>query len=87
MLRPEHDAFLADDFTMGALTREMPEIAALRQQSLETDFRTRDLAPDVTAAYREAAQRMPVPDPEAVPAATTEARPVQVTPAPPRKRL
>jgi hypothetical protein len=64
-LIPERDAFLNDDFTMGALTRDTPEIASLRQQLLETDFRMRDLAPDVSAAYRQAAEQMPAaPEPE-----------------------
>jgi hypothetical protein len=58
-MRAERDAFLNDDFTMAALTRDTPEIGALRQQLLETQYRMRDLAPDVTAAYRQAAERMP----------------------------
>ena len=66
-LRPEHDAFLADEFTMGALTRDTPEIMGLRQQLMETDYRMRDLAPDVSAAYRQAAEQMPAPPELAAP--------------------
>jgi len=51
-LTPARDAFLNDEFTMGALTRDTPEIGALRQQLLETDFRMRDLAPEVSEAHR-----------------------------------
>ena len=58
-LRPAHDAFLGDEFTMGALTRDTPEIADLRQQLLETQYRMRDLSPDVTEAYRQAAEQFP----------------------------
>lgn len=58
-LIPERDAFVNDEFTMSALTRDTPEIAAMRQQLQEIDYRTRDLAPDVSAAYREAARQFP----------------------------
>lgn len=61
-LRPAHDAFLSDEFTMSALMRDTPEIADLRTQLLETDFRMRDLAPQVSAAYRQAAEQMPAPE-------------------------
>ena len=59
VLEPERDAFLADDFTMGALTRDTAEIQDLRRRLMETDYQMRDLAPDVTAAYREAAKQFP----------------------------
>ena len=72
-LTPDHDAFLADDFTMGALTRDTPEVAALRQQLMETDYRLRDLAPDVTSAYRDAAARLPPVEEPVADAATAEA--------------
>ena len=58
-LRPSHEDFLADQFTMGALTRETPEMQAARQEIQEADYRMRDLAPQVTAAYRTAADRYP----------------------------
>lgn len=78
-LTPERDAFLNDEFTQGALTRDTPEISALRQQLLETDYRMRDLAPDVSAAYREAASRMPAEaEPEAAASAEPTAEPQQV---------
>lgn len=80
-LRPDHDAFLNDDFTMGALTRDTPEIGALRQQLLETDYRMRDLAPEVTDAYQKASAQMPaVEEGAAEPAqATAEPEPQQAT--------
>ena len=58
-LRPAHDAFLNDEFTMGALTRDTPEIDRMRQDLQAVDYRMRDLAPDVTAAYREAEKQFP----------------------------
>ena len=58
-LRPVHDAFLADEFTMGALIRDTPEIESMRQDLQAVDYRMRDLAPDVTAAYREAEKQFP----------------------------
>lgn len=80
-LRPDHDAFLNDDFTMGALTRDTPEIGALRQQLLETDYRMRDLAPEVTDAYQKASAQMPaVEEGAAEPAqASAEPEPQQAT--------
>jgi hypothetical protein len=61
----ERDAFLADEDGRALVTRDTPEIMAMRQQLLETDFRMRDLAPDVAGAYRRAADLMPpVEEPE-----------------------
>lgn len=86
-LLPARDAFLADDFTMGALTRETPEIQALREQLQRVDYQMRDLAPDVTAAYREAAKQFPEtqiepPEPAAAPEGQpTPAEPVASAPA------
>lgn len=57
-ITPAHDAF-ADSDQMALLSRETPEIAALRQELMAADYRMRDLAPDVTAAYREAAKGFP----------------------------
>lgn len=65
VIEPEHDAFLADEFTMGALTSDTDEIASLREQLQQTDYRMRDLSPDVTAAYRDAAKLFPEPEPVA----------------------
>jgi len=70
-LRPAHDEFMAGDH-MAVLTRDTEEIAALRQQLQAADYRMRDLAPDVTAAYREAVSRVPAVE-EAPPAAPVEA--------------
>lgn len=89
-LRPERDAFLGDDFTMGALTRDTPEISALRQQLMETDYRMRDLSPDVSDAYRQAAAQMPAEEaptqPEQAPSPAAEETPAplaeqQIVPA------
>ncbi|MEO6779428.1 MAG: hypothetical protein ABI196_00650 [Bradyrhizobium sp.] len=67
---PDHDAFLADEFKMGALTRDTPEIAALRQEMQAADYRMRDLSPEVTDAYRQATEQMPpAPVPETAPVA------------------
>jgi hypothetical protein len=52
-LVPARDAFLADDFTMSALTRDTPEILAMRDGIQAAHERMADLAPEVTAAYRE----------------------------------
>lgn len=75
-LLPAHQAFLDDEFTMGALTRDTPEIAALRNELMQADYRMRDLAPQVTAAYRAAAERFPhlveAEPTEAVPMAASE---------------
>jgi len=58
-LRPAHDAFMeSDQFAM--LTRDTDEMAQMRQELQQSDYRMRDLAPQVSAAYREAAQQFPV---------------------------
>lgn len=74
-LAPERDAFLNDEFTMAALTRDTPQIAAMRQQIQEIDYRMRDLAPDVTAAYREAEKQFPEEGVAPSAAATPEPNP------------
>ena len=74
-LSPERDAFLADDFTMSALSRDTPEVTAMRQQLQEIDYRMRDLAPDVSAAYREAGKQFPEPVAEAPAQAPEAAQP------------
>lgn len=61
-LRPAHDAFLADEFTMSALTRDTAEITRMREDLQAIDYRMRDLAPDVSAAYREAETQFPQPE-------------------------
>ena len=45
-------------------TTDTGDMANLRQQLMQADYRMRDLAPDVSAAYRQAAAQMP---PEATP--------------------
>lgn len=42
-----------------ALRTDTPDMAALRKSILETDYRMRDLAPQVASAYRDAQERMP----------------------------
>lgn len=44
-----------DDF----MRSDTPQMAQVRQQLLETDYRMRDLAPDVAAAYRKAQEQFP----------------------------
>ena len=78
-LIPKRDEWLAgDQFAM--LTRDTPEISRMRDEMQRADYRMRDLAPQVTAAYREAAQQFP--EPEAPPAAA-EVPPV-APPVPPQ---
>ena len=80
---------------MSALTRDTPEIDAMRQELLENDYRMRDLAyGPVATAYKEAAQRFPetqaepaeavaAPEAEAPPEApVTAPEPVPATPEP-----
>lgn len=54
------------------LTSDTEDMARLRQQRLQADYQLRDLAPEVSAAYRQAAEQMP-------PFATTE-RPIAAEP-------
>ncbi|MGH6714575.1 MAG: hypothetical protein ACREDC_00125 [Bradyrhizobium sp.] len=61
VLLPERNAFLSDEFTMGALTRDTPEIAALREELQQADYKMRDLSPQVTAAYQQAGRMFPEP--------------------------
>ena len=76
-LVPERDALLNNEDGQALVTRDTPEITALRQQLLETDFRMRDLAPQVSDAYRQAAEQMPAPEePVAEPETGTAAAPV-----------
>ncbi len=58
-LLPAYESFLANGDQMALLTRETPEIAAMRKELMEADFRMRDLAPEVSRAYREAAKDFP----------------------------
>lgn len=55
-----------------ALRSDTPEMAALRKQLLENDYRMRDLAPQVASAYREAQARLPEAEPETVQPETTQ---------------
>jgi hypothetical protein len=52
-LTAQRDAAVAD-----ALRADNPDMARVRQAYQEADFRMRDLAPDVSAAYREAEARL-----------------------------
>jgi hypothetical protein len=65
--RDQLDSFLRTD---------TPDMARVRQDLQKTDFARRDLAPDVSAAYRQAAERLPSTE---EPAATA----ITETPAPP----
>lgn len=67
-LEEAQSAWLNDQDMYGFLTRESDETAALRREVMIADERMRDLAPQVSAAYREAESRMPPPTEEAVPA-------------------
>lgn len=58
-LRPAYEEFMANGDQMALLTRETPEISAMRQEMMEADYRMRDLSPDVTRAYREASAAFP----------------------------
>ena len=67
---------------LALLTRDTPEIQAMREELQRTDYAMRDLSPQVSAAYREAEARMPPAEPEAAPAAT-EPPPEATTENPP----
>ena len=88
-LIPQRDAFLGDEFTMSALTRDTPEMQAMREELQRTDYRMRDLAPDVTAAYQKVAPQFPEAEQAGVaeaPQAAAEpaqAAAPEATPAPP----
>ena len=57
-MRPDHDAFLqSDQFAM--LTRDTDEMVDMRAELQKADYRMRDLAPDVGAAYKQAQQQFP----------------------------
>lgn len=78
-LIPKRDAFLeSDQFAM--LTRPTAEIDQMRDQLQRIDYRMRDLAPDVTAAYRQAAPMFPAPE---EPAPAAQAAPAPEQPAAP----
>ena len=59
---PERDAFLDNSPEFQELTKDTPEIQAARQQLMEADYAMRDMAPDVSAAYRSADELMPKPE-------------------------
>ena len=76
-LLPERDAYIADQ-----VSRDSPDMARVRQALQENDYRMRDLAEPVSAAYRSAQEQMPVAEAAAspaIPAATEEVAP-QATP-------
>lgn len=68
------------------LVKDTPDMAATRKLLLETDYKMRDLAPQVAAAYREAQGRIPeeTPRPESVVSheTTPEAQAPEVRPVP-----
>lgn len=49
----------ARDELSGLLSTDTPDMAAVRRSLMETDYRMRDLAPQVSAAYRDAQAQMP----------------------------
>lgn len=66
-----------------ALSHDTPQMANIRKQMMDLDYRMRDLAPDVAAAYRMASANLP--EQEALPTheepQPQEQRPPQVIPA------
>ena len=58
----ERDAYI-EQKTVG----DTADMTKIRQQLMATDYRMRDLAPQVSDAYRQAAERVPQPEAEAVP--------------------
>lgn len=100
-LMPDFQAYM-DDFSLSprirsfsdagepeGMTASRKQIAALRQQLAETDYRMRDLAPDVSDAYRQASERLPpgaqaaeaAPEPRATPAEPNPAAQASPDPA------
>ena len=64
-LQPEHDAFLESD-QHAMLTRDTDQVSDMRQELQKLDYQMRDLAPQVTAAYREAGRQFPELETESV---------------------
>lgn len=65
--------------------KDTPDMARVRQDLLNTQYAMRDLAPQVTAAYREAQSRLPPPEevaPQNVEAVQAEPSPAPVQPVP-----
>lgn len=84
-IEADHDAFFDSD-QYALLTRDTDEMGRMRDQLQRIDYRMRDLAPDVSAAYRQAAEQFPEPAPaEVAPPVAAEApaaEPVGEQPAP-----
>ena len=57
-LRPAYEDYLDDHATLP----DTPEQMAMRQEMMAVDYQMRDLAPKVSAAYREAAKSFPEPE-------------------------
>ncbi len=75
VMRAERDAWLADEENTRPILADTEDMARDRRLLLESDIQMRDLAPQVSAAYREAQGRMPpVVEPEVAP---EPARPVK----------
>ena len=75
-LADERDAYIAEH-TAG----DSVDMAKIRQQLMETDYRMRDLAPDVAKAYRDAAERLPQAETIAPAAAAEEPPPREEAPS------
>lgn len=69
-LTAKNDAWIAE-----AIKEDTPDIAGTRAKYQEIDYRMRDMAPDVSSAYREAESRMPPKVEEAEAAAQPEKEP------------
>lgn len=78
-MRRYNTAYFALEDLLGADT---PEMAGLRQQLMRADEGMRDLAPQVSAAYREAQARMPAPEPPPAPEIPVEAATAPEAPPP-----
>lgn len=67
----ERDAYIAEK-TSG----DSPDMAKVRERLMQTDYRMRDLSPQVSEAYREARTRLPEEAPQPVPEAAKASAPV-----------
>lgn len=62
-----------------ALRTETPEMARVRQDMMATDFRMRELAPQVSEAYRQASTQIGPTEPQAIPTGQPTAQAVPIT--------
>jgi hypothetical protein len=77
-LNEQRDQALED-----ARAKDSPDMARIRQELQQTDYRMRDLAPDVTRAYRAAQEQMP--EPPALETAPMSEIPAPVAGSPPAR--